>query len=146
MNWVVSADSISRRARQHGTNTARPDQAHSRRERTIRLSPLRYTDGHAAGRSRGELGSKVQVAVHGNGVPLAIVFTKGATTELSSWKSSMTSGFLAWALVGHGPGPTPLSVTRPSHLVRTVGCSRYVGGESPEVRRARRLHEAGVPR
>src|SRR5690625_526145 len=40
------------------------------------LSP-EEPDGHAIGRSRGGLGSKIHAAVDGNGMPLAIVLTGG---------------------------------------------------------------------
>ncbi|MGP5292760.1 IS5 family transposase, partial [Brachybacterium tyrofermentans] len=76
IEWMVSVDSTINRAHQHGTNTTRPDQPTGATANHNNPSP-EEPDGHAIGRSRGGLGSKIHAAVDGNGMPLAIVLTGG---------------------------------------------------------------------
>ncbi|HJF48242.1 MAG TPA: IS5 family transposase [Brachybacterium paraconglomeratum] len=80
IDWTVSVDSTISRAHQHGTNTTRPDQptgAGANHKNPTAEEP----EGHAVGRSRGGLGSKVHAAVDGNGMPLAIVLTGGQRND-----------------------------------------------------------------
>ncbi len=80
IDWMVSVDSTINRAHQHATNTARPEKDTSavtywsKSETTVtRGEPA----GHAIGRSRGGLTTKIHHAVDGNGRPLAVVVTPG---------------------------------------------------------------------
>ncbi|MFE6595443.1 IS5 family transposase [Streptomyces sp. NPDC057780] len=80
IDWMVSVDSTINRAHQHATNTARPEKDTSavtywsKSETTVtREEPA----GHAIGRSRGGLTTKIHHAVDGKGRPLAVVVTPG---------------------------------------------------------------------
>ncbi|MEU5314935.1 IS5 family transposase [Streptomyces sp. NPDC021562] len=80
IDWTVSMDSTINRAHQHATNTARPEKdtgAVTRRSKSEAPATKGEPAGHAIGRSRGGLTTKIHHAVDGNGRPLAVVVTPG---------------------------------------------------------------------
>ncbi|MEW2402630.1 IS5 family transposase [Streptomyces sp. NPDC046862] len=76
IDWRVAVDSTITRARQHATNTCRPEKCRAA-ARGQGLDALREPAGHAIGRSRGGLTTKIHHAVDGQGRPLAVVVTPG---------------------------------------------------------------------
>ncbi|MET9930536.1 MULTISPECIES: IS5 family transposase [unclassified Streptomyces] len=80
IDWRVSVDSTINRAHQHATNTARPEKDTSAVTcQSKNETPVTGGEpaGHATGRSRGGLTTKIRHAVDGNGRPLAVVVTPG---------------------------------------------------------------------
>jgi transposase len=80
IDWTVSVDSTINRAHQHATNTARPEKdtsAATRGSKDETPATRGEPAGHAIGRSRGGLTTKIHHAVDGNGRPLAVVVTPG---------------------------------------------------------------------
>ncbi|MER6531694.1 IS5 family transposase [Streptomyces sp. NPDC001508] len=80
IDWTVSVDSTTNRAHQHATNTARPEKdtgAATRRGKSEAPATGGELAGHAVGRSRGGLTTKIHHAVDGDGRPLAVVVTPG---------------------------------------------------------------------
>lgn len=77
---TVSVDSTITRAHQHATNTTRPDKdvgAATRRSGSEASATEGEPAGHAVGRSRGGLTTKIHHVVDGKGRPLAVVVTPG---------------------------------------------------------------------
>ncbi|MGV9852970.1 IS5 family transposase [Streptomyces sp. NPDC003442] len=72
--WRV--DSTITRAHQHATNTRRPETCRAA-ARGHGLDAHREPAGHAIGRSRGVLATKIHHTVNGQGRPLAVVVTPG---------------------------------------------------------------------
>ncbi|MFE7302238.1 IS5 family transposase [Streptomyces sp. NPDC057579] len=80
IDWTVSVDSTITRAHQHATNTTRPDKdvgAATRRGGSKASATEGEPAGHAIGRSRGGLTTKIHHVVDGKGRPLAVVVTPG---------------------------------------------------------------------
>ncbi|MFF1482494.1 IS5 family transposase [Streptomyces sp. NPDC058301] len=80
IDWTVSVGSTINRAHQHATNTARPEKdtsAATRGSKNETPATRGEPAGHAIGRSRGGLTTKIHHAVDGNGRPLAVVVTPG---------------------------------------------------------------------
>ncbi|GAA3835384.1 IS5 family transposase [Streptomyces coacervatus] len=80
IDWTVSMDSTINRAHQHATNTARPEKdtgAATRHSKSEAPATRGEPAGHAIGRSRGGLTTKIHHAVDGNGRPLAVIVTPG---------------------------------------------------------------------
>lgn len=80
IDWTVSVDSTINRAHQHATNTARPEKdtgVATRRSKGEPSATRGEPAGHAIGRSRGGLTTKIHHAVDGHGRPLAVVVTPG---------------------------------------------------------------------
>ncbi|WP_404795470.1 IS5 family transposase [Streptomyces tendae] len=75
IDWRVAADSTITRAHQHATNTRRPEVPAAARGQAF--DAHREPAGHAIGRSRGGLTTKIHHAVDGQGRPLAVVVTPG---------------------------------------------------------------------
>lgn len=74
IDWTVPVDSTINRAHQHATNTARPETdtgAAARRSKSDAPATGGESEGHAIGRSRGGLTTKIHHAVDGGGRPLA---------------------------------------------------------------------------
>ncbi|MGW0789826.1 IS5 family transposase [Streptomyces sp. NPDC002911] len=76
IDWRVAVDSTIARAHQHATNTSRPEKCRAA-ARGQGLDAHREPAGHAIGRSRGGLTTKIHHAVDGQGRPLAVVVTPG---------------------------------------------------------------------
>ncbi|MER6031817.1 IS5 family transposase [Streptomyces sp. NPDC001851] len=77
---AVSVDSTINRAQQHATNTTRPEKdtgAATCRSKSEAPATGGEPAGHAIGRSRGGLTTKIHHAVDGDGRPLAVVITPG---------------------------------------------------------------------
>lgn len=72
----MAVDSTITRAHQHATNTRRPEKCRAA-ARGQGLDAHREPAGHAIGRSRGGLTTKIHHAVDGQGRPLAVVVTPG---------------------------------------------------------------------
>ncbi|WP_435843097.1 IS5 family transposase [Streptomyces lavendulae] len=80
IDWTVSVDSTINRAHQHATNTTRPEKdisAVTCQSKNETPATEGEPAGHAIGRSRGGLTTKIHDAVDGNGRPLAVVVTPG---------------------------------------------------------------------
>jgi transposase len=80
IDWTLSVDSTINRAHQHATNTARPENdtgAATCRSTSGAPGTGAEPAGHAIGRSRGGLTTKIHHAVDGDGRPLAVVVTPG---------------------------------------------------------------------
>ncbi|WP_329195134.1 IS5 family transposase [Streptomyces sp. NBC_01435] len=76
IDWRAAVDSTITRAHQHATNTRRPEKCRGA-ARGQGLDAHREPAGHAIGRSRGGLTTKIHHAVDGQGRPLAVVVTPG---------------------------------------------------------------------
>ncbi|WP_280492690.1 IS5 family transposase [Nocardia asiatica] len=76
IDWRVAVDSTITRAHQHATNTRRPEKCQAA-ARGQGIDAHREPAGHAIGRSRGGLTTKIHHAVDGQGRPLADVVTPG---------------------------------------------------------------------
>ncbi|MGP3992077.1 IS5 family transposase [Streptomyces sp. 3N207] len=76
IDWRVAGDSTITRAHQHATNTRRSEKCRAA-ARGQGLDAHREPAGHAIGRSRGGLTTKIHHAVDGQGRPLAVVVTPG---------------------------------------------------------------------
>lgn len=76
IDWRVTVDSTITRAHQHATNTHRPEKCRAAAQGQG-LNGHREPAGHAIGRSRGGLTTKIHHAVDGQGRPLAVIVTPG---------------------------------------------------------------------
>ncbi|MFI0169629.1 IS5 family transposase [Streptomyces sp. NPDC017095] len=85
IDWTVAVDSTINRAHQHATNTTRPEKdisAVTCQSKNETPATGGEPAGHAIGRSRGGLTTKIHHAVDGNGRPLSVVVTPGQVHDV----------------------------------------------------------------
>lgn len=150
IDWVVSVDSTINRAHQHATNTRRPEvcrgTAHAHGPQ-----PHHEPPGHAIGRSRGGLTTKVHHAVDGRGRPLAVVVTPGQAHDGQTLPVLL--GDLRVARTGQGrprtrPDALLADKAYSSRAIRQTLRARGIKAVIPERRdqkghRRRRGHQGG---
>ncbi|MEV0027382.1 transposase [Streptomyces atroolivaceus] len=113
IDWRVAVDSTVTRAPQHATNTRRPEKCRAAAVGQG-LDAHREPAGHAIGRSRGGLTTKIHHAVDGQGRPLAVIVTPGQTHDGQSLP--LLLGDLRVLRIGAGP-----PAYNPDHAARGHG-------------------------
>ncbi|GGN45225.1 IS5 family transposase [Streptomyces fuscichromogenes] len=157
IDWTVSVDSTINRAHQHATNTARPEKdtgAVTRRSKSEAPATLCEPEGHAIGRSRGGLTTKIHHAVDGHGRPLAVVVTPGQVHDAQVFP--LVLGDIRVPRLGRGrPRTTPDALLADkayaSQQIRADLASRGIRAVIPEradqqANRKRKGRSGGRPR
>ncbi len=141
-------DSTISRAHQHATNTRRPEECRAA-ARGQGLDSRREPAGHAIGRSRGGLTTKIHHAVDGQGRPLAVAVTPGQAHDGRSLPLPL--GDLRVSKAGAGrPRTTPTMLlgdkAYSSRAIRGVLKARGITAVIPERRdqQAHRRHRGSA--